>query len=127
MHRLRPVAVAIENGAADAAVENAVERDMVRLRPPLAHEVLSVGEAADAQPFLVCRAATEAAIVWRVRFLEAFHFFASLLSPQRHRDHRDGLCVLCASVVNQILFANARRSGKKSWKRRSSSARESIR
>src|SRR5437016_9598195 len=126
MHRRRPVAVAIEKGAADAAVENAVERDMMRLRPPVAHEVLSVGEAADAQPFLVCRAAAEAAIVWRVRFLETLHNFASLTNHHReHGDHRDGSVSSVFSVVKK-LRANASTSGKKSWKRRSSSARESI-
>src|SRR6266498_3515728 len=96
MHRRGPVAVAIEQRATDAAVENAVEGLMMRLRPPLAHDLLSLGEAPDAQPFVIWRTAAEAAVVRCIRFLNAFH-----------------------------LFANAISSGKKSWKRRSSCTRES--
>src|SRR6266542_4136627 len=98
VHRRGPVAVAIEQRAADAAIENAVEGLMMRLRPPLADQLLSLGEASDAQPFVICRTAAEAAVVRCIRFLNALH-----------------------------LFANAITSGKKSWKRRSSSTRESIR
>src|SRR2546430_4552449 len=97
MHRRRPVAVAVEERTADSAVEDAVERLMVRLRPPLANELAAIFEASNPQSLVVGRSAAEAAVIRGVSLLNAFH-----------------------------LRENATTSGKKSWKRRSSSARESI-
>src|SRR5438045_2559680 len=98
MHRRGPVAVAVEERAADSAVEDAVECLMVRLGPPLANELAAIFETLYPQSFFICRAAAEAAVIRGVHLLNAFH-----------------------------LPENATTSGKKSWKRRSSSARESIR
>src|SRR5437867_4183521 len=98
MHGRGPVAVAIEQCAANAAVEDAVEGLMMRLRPPLADQLIPFGEAPDAKPLVIGRAASEAAVVRRVGFLKALH-----------------------------TFANATTSGKKARKRRSNSWRESIR
>src|SRR6476619_5620078 len=93
-----PVAVAIEERAADAAVEDAVEGLVMRLRRPLANELVALLEALDPQTFVICGSASEAMVVGRVGVLNAFHF-----------------------------AENATTSGKKSWKRRSSSMRESAR
>src|SRR5207249_3623264 len=103
MHGRGPVAVAIEQRAAYAAVEDAVEGLMMRLRPPLADQFVPFGEASDAQSFFVRRAASEAAVVRRVGFLKALF---------RH--------------PKRSAFANATTSGKKARKRRSNSWRESI-
>src|SRR5437870_6706391 len=70
MHGCRPVAVAIEDGAADSAVENPFECEMMRLRPPLANHCISFGKTSDTQPFVVCGTAAEAAIVRRVGLLD---------------------------------------------------------
>src|SRR5436853_5829551 len=60
-----PVAVAIEECAADTAIEHPVEGLMVRLRTPFANEVIAFGKAANAKSFVVRRSATEASIVRR--------------------------------------------------------------
>src|SRR5258708_4421721 len=69
--RRGPVAVAIEERAADAAVEDAVEGLVVRLGVPLADERVSLFEAADAEAFLVGWSAAEALVVRRVCLLKA--------------------------------------------------------
>src|SRR5437870_2670565 len=97
-HRCGPVTVAIEERAANASVEDAVEGLVLRAGPPFAHQLVALFEAANAQSLVVGRPASEAAIVRRVGFLNGFH-----------------------------RRANATTSGKKSWKRRSSSGRESTR
>ena len=97
--------MAVEQRAADAAVEDVVERGVVRLGRPGADELVAFLEAADAQPFVIGRPAAEAAIVRRVGFLDAL--FA----------HR----FLCEG--DDI----ATTSGKNASKRRCSSARESSR
>src|SRR5437763_11444175 len=68
-----PFAVAVEQRADDAAVEHVVERGVVRLRRPRANELVALFEAADAQPFLVGRAAAEATVLWCVGLLNALH------------------------------------------------------
>ena len=65
--------MAIEERAADAAIENAVERLMMRLGMPLADELPILLEAANAQTFVVGRTAAKTAIVRRVSLLNAFH------------------------------------------------------
>src|SRR5437762_8037136 len=81
--RGRPVAVAIEKRAADAAVQDAFERLVVRLRPPLGHDLAAVAghEALDAEPLLVGRTAAEAAVLRSVSVLQAFH------GNRVHEDH----------------------------------------
>src|SRR5206468_9528873 len=73
VHGRGPVAVAVEQRAADAAVEDVVERGVVRLGRPGADELVALLEAADAQPFVVGRPAAEAAVPRRVGLLNAFH------------------------------------------------------
>src|SRR5205085_7433527 len=67
----RPVAVAVEQRADDAAVEDVVECRVMRLRRPVADELVPLAKAADAQSFVVGRTAAEAAVLRRVRFLDA--------------------------------------------------------
>lgn len=71
----RPVRVAVEERARDAAVEHAGEGLVVRLGSPIAHDLVAVsgGEATDAQPLLVRGAAAEARVVRRVLFLKTQH------------------------------------------------------
>jgi hypothetical protein len=71
--RRGPVAVAIEERAADSAVQDAVERLVVRLRAPFADQGVAFDEAPDAQSPLVGRPATEALVLRRVPFLQALH------------------------------------------------------
>src|SRR4051794_27708982 len=63
--------MAIEQRADDAAVQDVVERGVMRLRRPVADEFVALAEAADAKAFLVRRSAPETAILRRVRFLDA--------------------------------------------------------
>src|SRR6266849_8500417 len=94
VHRGGPVAVTIEERAADAAVENSFERLVIWLGFPFTNQLVALLETADAQALVVRRTASEAEIVGRVGFLNAFHF-----------------------------RENATTSGKNAWKCRSSSSR----
>jgi hypothetical protein len=71
--RRGPVAVAIEQRAADSAVQDAVERLVMRLRAPFANQIVAFHKAPDAQSPIVCRSATEALVLRRVPFLQAVH------------------------------------------------------
>src|SRR5205085_9376225 len=72
----RPVRVAVEERADDAAVEHARISLVVRLRLPVADELFAVGggEAANAQALLVRGAAAEAGASRRVAFLQTQFF-----------------------------------------------------
>src|ERR1700686_985775 len=100
MDRRRPVAVAVEQRAADAAVEDAVEGLVVRLGVPLADDGVPFLEAADAQALLVGGSAAEALVLRRVGLLKALGH------------DRDDIAMTC---------------GKNSAKSGSSCARESVR
>ena len=71
----RPVAVAVEQGSENATVDDSVEGLVVRLRPPLGHDLLAGlrDEALDTQALLIGRPASEAAVPGGVSVLEAFH------------------------------------------------------
>src|SRR5712691_6595246 len=95
-----PVAVAVEESAANSAVQNAVEGEVMRLRPPLADALIPFDEALDSQPLVIGRAAAEAAIVRGVGVLKALsgrHAFERLgcnysfrpWRPLRDRDPRE--------------------------------------
>ena len=71
VHRRGPVAVAIEERAADSAVEDAVELLVIRLRAPFANQIVAFLEASDAKAFVVRGTASEAAVIGRVGFLNA--------------------------------------------------------
>ena len=73
MDRRRPVAVAVEEGPANSAVQNPVEREVVRLGRPIGDELVPPLEAPDVQPLLVRRAAAEAAVLRGERLLKALH------------------------------------------------------
>src|SRR5438309_9716323 len=73
MHRRRPVAVAVEECAADAAVEDALERLVIWLRFPLAYQLIAVDETPDPQSFVIRRTTSEAAVVRGVSLLHALH------------------------------------------------------
>ena len=78
MNGRRPIAVTIEEGAADAAVQDSVEGLMMRLWTPFANQLIAFSKAANAKSHLVRRTAAEAAVVRRVGFLKALaHFFAN--------------------------------------------------
>ena len=73
----RPVRVAVEQRAADPAVQHAVEGLVVLLGGPGARALVALGEALDPQSLLVGRAAAEAAVPRGVAILapifEALH------------------------------------------------------
>src|SRR5947208_2470967 len=68
-HRRRPVAVAVEQCADDAAIQNVVERGVVRFGRPVANEFVALTKAADAQTLVVGGTASEAAILRSPGFL----------------------------------------------------------
>ena len=70
VHRRRPVAVAVEQRAADAAVEDAVEGLMMRFGVPLADHLVAFLEAADSQALFVGRSAAETDAVRRISLLQ---------------------------------------------------------
>src|SRR2546423_14546045 len=70
----RPVAVAIQERADDAAVQNSRERLVFFLRRPLGHHFIAADEAANVETVRIRRAATEAGIGRRVKFLERLGF-----------------------------------------------------
>src|ERR1700722_8132791 len=81
-----PVRVAIEERAADPPVEHAGKCLVVRLGPPLAHDLglraVALREASDPEPLGVRRAASEARVLGGVLFLEALlHPGGPLLRP----------------------------------------------
>jgi hypothetical protein len=63
--------MAIEHHADDTAVQDPVERLVVRLRRPFADDVVALNVALDAQTSLIRRPTAEAAAVRRVAVLEA--------------------------------------------------------
>jgi len=65
----RPVTMAIEQRANDAAVENSGKRLVFWFRLPVGYDFAILGKTADPQSFRVGRAATPARVVRRVRFL----------------------------------------------------------
>jgi hypothetical protein len=69
--RRGPVAVAVQDRPADSAVHDALEREVVRLRPPVRHDRFALHEALDLQALRVGRPASEAAVLRRVGVLEA--------------------------------------------------------
>jgi len=102
--RGRPVAVTVEQRADDAAVEDVIERGVMRLRRPVANEFVPLAEAADAQAFVIGRPAAEAAVLRRVRFLDAFSGHVADCIPGvetvlNHKDTKDtkriSQCPLC--------------------------------
>src|SRR5216684_3310041 len=86
-HRRRPVAVAVQQRADDAAVQDVVERRVMRLRRPVADELVPLANAADTQPFVVRRPAPEAAVLRSPRFLDAFFGHRGIV-PERWRHTR---------------------------------------
>ena len=68
----RPVAVAIEKGADDAAVEHAGESLVVCFGLPGGHDFRTANKAPDAQPLGIGRAATKAAAGGRILLLQAW-------------------------------------------------------
>ena len=62
--------MAIEQRSDDAAVEHAGKRFMKGFGLPLTDDLVAARKASYAQTLLVRRAATEAAIVWRIFFLK---------------------------------------------------------
>ena len=117
VHRRGPVAVAVEQRAADAAVEDVVERLVMRLGRPLADELVALFEAADAQPFLVGRAAAEAAVLRRVRFLNAFHL-ASVMRLHHVGEERVEAPLAAPSRESIEMSASPRaRSGRRAMRR----------
>ena len=63
----RPIAVAIEERADNAAVEDARERLVFRFRLPLRHDRVAFREAAEAQPVRVGRAGARKSTVRRMQ------------------------------------------------------------
>ena len=70
MIRRGPVAMAIEQRADDAAIQDSTKRFVFFLRFPFGDQFAVVGETSNMQPIRICRAATEADIVGRVFFLK---------------------------------------------------------
>jgi hypothetical protein len=70
MIRSCPVAVAIEQRADNAAIQNPGESFVTRLRFPFRDDLRALREAADAQTLRIRRTATPAGIVRRKAFLE---------------------------------------------------------
>jgi hypothetical protein len=68
--------VTVQQRADDSAVQDPVERLVMRLRAPLRDDLVPLDAALDPQPFLVGRPAPEAAVVRRVGVLKAWHLRA---------------------------------------------------
>jgi len=58
--RRRPVRMAIEQRAYNAAVQHPRKRLMVRLSMPRCNDLVAFGKAVDVQALFICRAAAEA-------------------------------------------------------------------
>src|ERR1700733_7233284 len=71
--RPRPVPVAIEEGPPAPAIDDSCESQVMRLRLPVADELVTFGEAPDAQPFGIRRTASEAGVRGSVGLLQALH------------------------------------------------------
>lgn len=77
-----PVAMTIEQSAADSAIQNAFERLMMLLRLPTSHQLSFGKEAFDPKALLVRRPASEAAVKGRIRVLQTLHMV--LAGPGGH-------------------------------------------
>ncbi len=69
----RPIAVAIKQRAANAAVQHARKRQVMRLRFPLGNNFIAFYKALDSKALVVARAAAKTLIVRCVLVLEALH------------------------------------------------------
>src|SRR4051812_21297822 len=70
----RPVAVAIEERADDPAVQNPRERLIFFLWHPLGHDFIAADETANVEAVGIRRAAAEAGVGRRAKFLERLGF-----------------------------------------------------
>src|SRR6266496_502058 len=79
----RPVAVAVEERADDAAIEHVLESVMVSFRLPSGDDFIAFDEALDVKTFVVGGSATKAYVLRRVAILQALH--RSLFKSSRPR------------------------------------------
>src|SRR5439155_19378753 len=68
-----PVTMTVKHGTGDAATQHSRKRFLVGFCLPVSDNLVALREAANVQPFFVCRATTKTGEVWRVGFLDAFH------------------------------------------------------
>ncbi len=71
----RPIAMAIEQRADDAAIQNALKSFVFFLWFPLCNDFAVLRETANVQPIRIRRSATPAGVVWRIFFLERLRVF----------------------------------------------------
>ena len=71
----RPIAMAIEQRADDAAIQNALKSFVFFLWFPLRNDFVVLRETANVQPIRIRRSATPAGVVWRIFFLERLRVF----------------------------------------------------
>lgn len=67
-----PVAMAVEEGADDAATQHSGKRLLVSFRLEVGYDFIALGEAANVQALFIRRTAPETGKVWSVGFLYAF-------------------------------------------------------